>query len=91
MPFNNDDDVRDLDDTGEWKAVLDARSTPAEVERLIADQTRVSLDSLRSQLEADADFTAEARAALLARAAVLLEPVIRTEVERAYLRLLPIH
>ena len=43
------------------------------------------------ELEADPDFTARDRAALLARAEKLITPVIRAEGERAHTRLLPIH
>jgi hypothetical protein len=44
-------------DTGEWATIpLDARSTPEDLERLIAVQVRAALDSLRDQLEADPDF-----------------------------------
>ena len=51
---------------------------------------RVSLDSLRVQLEADPDFSDRQRAALLARARELLTPVIRANVEHLVTRLLPI-
>jgi hypothetical protein len=89
----SDDDVRVLDDDagGDWKLVLDVRSTPAEVEQVIADQTRAAIDDFRLQLEADRDITPRQREALLARAKVFVERTTREAVESGYTRLLPVH
>jgi hypothetical protein len=91
MPVNRRDDDIDVDDTGEWATIpLDARSTPEDLERLIAVQVRAALDSLRDPLEADPDFSPRDRAALIVRAKANLEPMIRGQIERMHASLLPI-
>ncbi len=89
----NDDDDGEPPSGGDWiKGPLSARSTPADLERYIGDQLRISIDSLRMQLEEDTDLNFKNRprdrAAVLERARELLEPRIRADVEAMHARLL---
>ena len=71
---------------GDWvKGPINARSSPADLERYIGDQLRISIDSLRMQLEEDTDFNFKNRprdrAAVLVRAPSSSRQLIRKNVE----------
>lgn len=88
---DEDDDLCPLNDdnTGDWVRVrhpaITARSTPADLERVIVAWTEMGLEGLRAQLEEDEDFNFKHRprdrAAVLVHAAARLEPMIRANVE----------
>lgn len=79
------------DDSADWERVLDARSTPADLEQAIARYTAHALADLRAQLAADRDLTEADRARALSCARPFVQRQTREALEGAYARLRPVH
>ena len=88
-----DDDLREPPD-GDWvKGPISARSTPAEINKYISRPPagrprKICADNSRRTTDLNFRNRPRDRAAVLERAAALLEPRIRADVEAMHARLL---